>query len=362
MSSVSLDKLAITCSVGLRGKALRDLSVRVGGLVQILSLSDKEISQWLCRYKRVFEGKEKMYRQAEDIQKSCDAHDIRMVFVGDDNYPIRLKEVYRPPLILYYKGSLHASLMSMEKKVVAIVGTRCVDESIKDIVTDWSSYLTEQGVHVVSGMALGTDALAHWGALQVDTTSAVLGGGVDHIYPYGNTPLYRAILDRGGAVLSEHPPGVRPYAYHFPLRNRIMSGLSDAVILMQSKTKGGSMITTRYAIEDNRDLLVYAAETRSQEFSGNHALIEQGACKVGSKHDLAKVFGFAHEEAKSRVLLEGLEKRIVEALSSASLMSVVELSKQLVVEADKLSGTLLSLVLKGVIGESPGKRYFKKNF
>ena len=363
-SDMDLSKVAIGCSATLKGRALKALSRRVGGLLEVLSLSDREIKRWLYGYKRVFEGKDEMYRKAEQVLAQCKKHHIRVLFISDEGYPLRLREIYNPPLLLYYKGEVPDEVLSLERKVFSVVGSRSMDEVVKDLTFQWSSYLTGQGVYIISGLALGTDAMAHWGALQEGKTTAVLGGGVDVVYPYGNGPLYKAILAGGGCLFSEHGPGVRPMAYHFPMRNRIINGLCDGVLLMQTEVKGGGMITARYAIDENRDLLVYGGQALLDSFSGNQFLIAQGAKAVHSEQDFDKIFGFQLSDtgAGKEVDLQPHEARIVEALGGQKVMSLVDLSRHLMVGTDELSGMLLGLVLRDVVGEAPGKCYYRKRF
>ena len=362
MNEENLMKIIALCSSKyLRGKALKQLVLKTGSFLNVMSLSDAYLRSWLCYFKKPFEGKGELFKKAEKIYTECKQKQIHILPITDKQYPVRLRQIYSPPLLLYYKGQLHKSLVSMDKRVVAIIGSRSIVDELKETTFEWSSYLTQKGLHVLSGMALGTDAIAQWGALKHGTTTAILGGGVDVIYPYGNAPLYRELLEQGGGVISEHPPGTRPLAYHFPMRNRIISGLSDTIILMQSGVKGGGMITATYAIEDNRDLIVYSNNGDLEHFSGNQRLIEQGAPCVRTLHDLAEVFGFLEQHKVSAPEITPVEEKIIKHLSVNELISLVDLSKKVLLTTDKLAAVLLQMIFKGIVGESPGKHYYKKD-
>jgi DNA processing protein len=220
---------------------------------------------------------------AELITGRCEETGVKIIGYWDDAYPYLLKETAQPPLVLYVKGELK------NKKTISIVGTRNSDKRSEYIAKRISEDLSKAGYTVVSGMALGIDRCAHMGALQSGgSTIAVLPGGVDIIYPVKNNDIYRMIYEsKDSAVISEYPPGVGVnQKWAFVKRNRIISGLSEQVIIVQASIKSGAMITAKYAIDQNRELFVCPGYAFDDKYSVCHDLIKQGARLFSSTNDL----------------------------------------------------------------------------
>ncbi len=355
--------ISLTCSKTLKGKALNLLAKQLGGYDRVLSLSDQEITKWLKEFKKDFEGKEVLYEKGKVIFKQCKEQGIKILFIEDSLYPSRLKQIYNPPLVLYYKGAFSTKLLCLEQKTVSVVGTRKPHKDTLKKTKEWCFHLSKLGFHIISGMALGIDAFSHLGALEGVNggTTAVLGSGVDFVYPYGNLPLYRQILDKGGTILSEYPPKTKPKRYYFPFRNRIISGLSDVLIMMQAGAKSGALITARYSLENNRDILVYKGEFNSSLFEGNQNLIKEGAKSIYSLGDLLRYFNCDEVLSFEAVEMTDVEKKIMATLCGKKSKDLTTLSKTLMIKSEDLVGHLLHLILKGMVEELPGKRYFKKN-
>ena len=217
------------------------------------------------------------------IIERCRNKKINIVTIWDDEYPQLLKQIHNPPLVLYSTGEIPGN------KMVSIVGTRDSDEKAEAITKKISGRAVTAGYTIVSGMALGIDRNAHLGALiSGGSTVAVLPGGVDIIYPEKNTDIYRMILDsESSAVISEYPPGIGTgQKWTFARRNRIISGISGTVVLIQAPLKSGAMITARYAIEQNRDLFVCPGNAFDEKYCGCHELIKQGAAVFSDMTDL----------------------------------------------------------------------------
>lgn len=222
-------------------------------------------------------------KASELIFESCLKKNIRILTIWDTEYPSLLKEIHNPPLVLYLLGTIPAG------KMISIVGTRNSDEKSEEITQRISGSASTLGCTIVSGMALGIDRHAHMGALLAGgRTVAVLPGGVDTIYPAKNLDIYKLILEsKNSTVVSEYPPGIgTAQKWTFARRNRIISGLSESVIVIQAPIKSGAMITARYAIEQNRDLMVCPGNAFDEKYGGCHELIKQGAHIFTNMNDL----------------------------------------------------------------------------
>ncbi len=217
---------------------------------------------------------DKELTEARGICARCDRLGIFVLDACDPRYPRRLLSIADPPLVLYGKGSLPDF---DREAAVAVVGTRSASAYGLMAAERLGGELARCGGLVVSGMAAGIDAQAGWGALRAGfSTVAVLGGGVDVIYPAANRSLYEALLQKG-CILSEYPPGTRPTKWTFPKRNRIVSGLSCAVLAVEAPENSGTMITARLALEQGRDLFVVPGHIASDSCAGSNALLRDGA-------------------------------------------------------------------------------------
>lgn len=201
----------------------------------------------------------------------------------DSRYPQRLGEIHDPPGALWRRGGL-----GLDGQTVAIVGSRAATPAGLVVARQLSRDLAERGYTIVSGLAAGIDGAAHQAALDAGgSTLAVLGCGVDVAYPSRHRALAEAIAE-AGALVSEFPPGTPPRSWHFPLRNRIISGLSRAVIVVEASERSGSLITARLALEQGRDVLAVPGSVASGRYRGCHALIRDGARLVETVNDVVE--------------------------------------------------------------------------
>lgn len=215
-------------------------------------------------------------RQNRDVQGQWDSfqkNGIRFVPYVCENYPERLKHIYQPPYALYVKGELPDL-----SKSVGIVGARMCSEYGRSIARMLGEKLAKRNVQVVSGMALGIDSAAHAGTLAAKgRTFAVLGCGCDICYPRNSVHIYQNIPENAGGIISEYPPGTEPKPYRFPERNRIISALSDAVIVVEAREKSGSLITADFALEQGKDIFAVPGRFDDALSRGCNRLISQGA-------------------------------------------------------------------------------------
>lgn len=204
----------------------------------------------------------------------------------DEHYPPLLKEIASPPPILFVQGQLH----NITTAQLAMIGSRNPTQAGQEIAYNFSAQLAQQGLTITSGLALGIDAASHRGALSTTgTTIAVLGTGLDIIYPRSHTKLAQQIADRG-ALVSEFPIGTRPHAWHFPQRNRIISGLSLGTLIVEATLKSGSLITAKYAMEQNREVFAIPGSIHNPLARGCHSMLRQGAKLVETLQDIYEEF------------------------------------------------------------------------
>lgn len=220
---------------------------------------------------------DKSLSAADQILGSCDRLGIRILTLQDAAYPERLAAIHQPPMVLYLKGR---PVAFDEEAALAIVGTRSATPYGVHVATELSMDLTRRGALIVSGMAEGIDAAAIRGALAAGgPVVSVLAGGMDIIYPKEHRALYEDVSSVG-TLISEHPPGTPHHGSHFPVRNRVISGLSTGVIVVESKHYGGSLYTVGHAIEQNREVFAVPGPIGAAESVGTNRLIQEGAAKL----------------------------------------------------------------------------------
>ncbi|MHB9024200.1 MAG: DNA-processing protein DprA [Armatimonadota bacterium] len=207
---------------------------------------------------------------------------IRLLTLRDADYPPRLRAIPDPPCVLFVKGTLPAP----EQGVIAIVGSRRASPYGRHVAAELANALAQRGFAIASGMALGADAAAHEGCLRAGgLTVAVLGSGVDVVYPPEHVELYERIA-AAGAVISENPPGAPPTKTSFPIRNRIISGLSIGVVVVEAPEKSGALITADHALEQGREVFAVPGSVNSVQSRGAHRLLREGARLVESVEDI----------------------------------------------------------------------------
>ena len=209
---------------------------------------------------------------------------VKVITILDGAYPQRLKEIYLPPIVLFYRGNL--SLLN--QRAVAIVGSRDHSKYAKDCIRELIPVLVNDNIVVISGLARGVDTLAHEETLKANgETIAVIGCGLDVVYPPENSKLYEVITKKG-LILSEYPLQSRPLKFHFPYRNRIIAGLSHGVCVIEAKEKSGSLITANLALTENREVFAVPGSIFSIHSKGTNSLIEAGACLVSRGDTISK--------------------------------------------------------------------------
>ncbi|MDR0402968.1 MAG: DNA-processing protein DprA [Treponema sp.] len=242
-----------------------------------------------------FRTMDEIFSRAERHEKTVRIRGIRRLRCGQAGYPPLLGEIYDPPFLLYYLGRLP----DPEKPAAALVGTRKPSPAGSAQAYSLGRELAGAGIAVVSGLALGIDAMAHRGCVDGGgLTVAVLGSGLDELYPSSNRPLARRILESEGALVSEYPPGTKPYRWNFPERNRIISGMARGTVIVEAPERSGALHTARFALEQGRDLWAGKAGLGSPRGAGTRRLVEEGCGKLGSAADILAEWNISGSEEK----------------------------------------------------------------
>ncbi len=284
------------------------------------------------------------------------AQGIEILTWEDELYPLRLKEIDQPPPVLYVRGMLTTE----DSWAVAVVGTRRVSAYGRQVTEDLALFLASNGVTVVSGLARGVDAIAHQAALKAGgRTIAVLGCGVDRIYPPEHTQLAEKIM-ANGALVSDYALGTPPDASNFPPRNRIISGLSMATVVVEAGETSGALITAQFAVDQGREVFAVPGNILALQSKGTNRLIAQGARPMLSVHDLLDVLNL------TRVTEQRFVSKVLPAdETEAKLMSVLtheplhmdEIRTQTGLPIERVSATLVMMELKGLVRQVGGLNY-----
>jgi DNA processing protein len=287
-----------------------------------------------------------------------------LITMEEPEYPANLREIFDPPFVVYGAGRPDV----LEEPSIAVVGARRPTPYGRAAAEKLARDLASSGLVVVSGLARGIDSIAHWGALDSGRTVAVLGSGLDDIYPRENLGLFRKIAERG-AVITEFPPEMPPFPYHFPLRNRIISGLSWATVVVEATRQSGSLITARLSLEQNRDVMAVPGSPASDLSRGTNWLIKSGAKLVETWEDVVeelpsplreRFLSRRTEEKKKMPALSPEEKKIYDRLSVETPVQIDDLVEAADTSVSETLGVLLSLELKGLVRQTPGK-FFQRS-
>ncbi len=268
---------------------------------------------------------------------------IYFLTIDDKEYPSKLRNIYDPPFGLYIRGKLPRE----DRVTISVVGARNCSDYGKEVALKLSRELASCGVQIVSGLALGIDGYAHKGALNASSdTFGILGCGIDICYPKENFSLYMNMIDQGG-IISEYGLAVPPKPYQFPMRNRIISGLSDGILVIEAKEKSGSLITVDSGLEQGKNIYAVPGSIYNKLSGGCNNLIKQGAKLVTNTNDILEDFEYNFENSinNSSVNIKLLEKKekIVYACLSYLPMHMNELAGQTNLNIEELSEVLLKL-------------------
>jgi DNA processing protein len=280
---------------------------------------------------------------------------VTAVWRGDLRYPTALAAIYNPPETLWIRG--HAD--ALQAPCVAIVGSRAASPYALEVARGLGADLARRHITVVSGMARGVDSAAHRGALEGGgPTIAVFGCGVDVIYPREHAKLAEQICEHG-ALVSEFPPGIMPLPYHFPLRNRIISGLSLAVVIVEAADESGSLITAEYANEQGRDVLAVPGNILGGRNCGAHKLLRDGAKLVESANDIIEELNLGIGQKESKVLKPASQDPVLRCMTEGEPYDLDELADRSGLDRARLLPRLLELELGGALRRVAGGRFVR---
>jgi DNA processing protein len=299
---------------------------------------------------------ERSVRDLEQLWAKIQGQGIEVITWEDKTYPVRLREIDQAPPVLFLRGSLQAE----DAWAVAIVGTRKVTPYGRQVAEELASYLGRNGITVISGLARGIDAIAHLSALRAGgRTIAVLGSGVDTIYPPEHRQLAEQIILKGG-VISDYPVGTPPEGINFPPRNRIISGLSLATIVIEAGEQSGALITASFAAEQGRDVFAVPGSIYAPQCKGTNRLILEGARPLLAVQDVLEALDLVkanEQQVASRILpTDTLEVNILQTLSYEPI-HVDDICAQLNLPIEKLSAALTMMELKGMVRQVGGMNY-----
>jgi DNA processing protein len=268
-----------------------------------------------------------------------------------EQFPERLRAIFDPPRALYVRGSGDTELL--RRRVVAVVGARSCSPYGAQVARTLGRELAAAGLVVVSGLARGIDGEAHKGSLEAGgPTVGVLGCGIDRDYPAVNAALSRRIED-GGLVVSEYEPGVEPAPWRFPARNRIIAGLSEAVVVVEARERSGALITADFALEEGREVFAVPGEITSALSAGTNALLKLGAAPLTSADDVLDVLGIERAAAAADPDVSETAERLLSLVRDGPV-GPDELSVRASLEAGAVSVALTELELAGLVTAGDG--------
>ncbi len=301
-------------------------------------------------------------QRAEEELKFIEQYKIKPLFFTDENYPKRLKHCSDSPIMLYFKGNANLNC----EKIIAVVGSRKPSEYGKQVTEEFVKELKDSGILIVSGLAYGVDVLSHKMALDIGlNTVGVLGHGLDRIYPHAHERVAKKMLDQGG-LLTDFISKTNPDAVNFPKRNRIVAGMCDALVIIESKHKGGSLITATIANSYNKDVFAFPGRAVDVLAEGCNGLIKQNkAGLIENAADLLHALQWENNTKKNNkqtqvplmLNITEDEKTIIDTFSLKKELHIDEICYACGLTISKVSVILLQLEFNGIIKSKPGKMY-----
>lgn len=292
-------------------------------------------------------------REAERQLKETERLGFRAMALGDSDYPEKLSAIYDPPSVLWVRGRWTSTSLARR---AAIVGSRDATPDGSTFTLDLATALSRSGVEVVSGLARGIDASAHRGAVAGGTpTLAVLGSGLDVMYPKEHAPLADRIVEGGGAILSELPLGTGPAAENFPKRNRIIVGLSDVIVVVEAAARSGALITARVGLEEGREVMAVPGRPWDRLAEGPNALIGDGARMVRNAADALNALGVAAKTAETAPsTVSAPSDPVLRTLSGKLTKSLDDIVEATALAASEVLRRITTLEQAGLIERLPG--------
>lgn len=355
----SRDILIWLNSININSNTIEKLEEYFGDLYLLWEASADVINKisFLSKNAKAILVKYKDRHYYEDYRSRVEKSEAKIITIFDTDYPKHLRNIYNPPKVIYIKGSLEVK----DEISIAIVGSRKATTYGKWVAEKFAKELAGLGITIISGLARGIDTKAHEGALMTEgRTIAVLGNGIDSIYPKANKILSEKIQNNG-AVITEYPLGVQPLPYNFPMRNRIISGLSLGVLVVEASENSGSLITAQIALEQGREVFAIPGNINSIYSRGTNLLIKDGAKLVTDIDDIIEEITLLKDRVKAKRVKEisclnlGKDEiKIVECIKEYP-KHCDEISYKTGFNIKKVNSILTILELKGIVKQLPGK-------
>ena len=353
------EKACLLCILKVRGlgpQTLKKLKNQIGTCRDIWQAPIEKISAVVGpKLAQGLKDARNSYDPEEELSR-CSSLGIEVLAEFEEGYPRALREIHSPPPLIFYRGSLKA----LEGTGVAVVGSRNATPYGRMMARRLGRDLAKAGLVVVSGMARGVDSESHWGCLEGGgMTIGVLGNGIDVVYPRDNCALYSRV-EQEGLLLSEFPPGTAPEPGNFPVRNRLISGLSRGIVVVEAQEKSGAMITVGFALEQGKDVFAVPGLVTSPNSRGPHILLQEGARLVSGVEDILEEWGMDRGPAFTKVNKEGREKSypVFEYIGfePVHLDRILEMSR---LTPGETASQLLKLEIAGKIKSLPGNIYVR---
>jgi DNA processing protein len=359
-----VDWLALHLVPGLGNMAFKKLLDRFGDPAEVLRAAPKDLAQVEGLRKQVAQGiaQRRFSQDPQSVLMDLEKLGARIVVFSDPEYPEPLREIHDPPMVLYTKG------LDIPAKTtfVAVVGLRNSTPYGVKTAENLAQGLARRGLGIVSGLARGIDSAAHWGCVEGRSFSVgVLGTGIDVVYPPSNKKLFE-VMNEKGAVITEFPLKTPPEPKNFPIRNRLISGLSRGVIVVEATMKSGSLITASVALEQGREVFAVPGSVHSFKSKGCHFLLKQGAKLVENADDVLDELGLNYSYADKKDSytepplppLEDNEKRVYDLLGDYPV-HIDDIAREGNMEPGTASAVLMRMELKGIVRQLPGKLFVR---
>jgi len=337
---------------GIGNVTIKKILERFGSFENVFELSFEELSQFIgTKTANLILNSKDLEKRAVEEYKRAKKEGVRLVPLTDKNYPNNLKNISDPPSILYVKG-----IFPINEKAVSIVGTRKVSSYGRYTSEKFSKELSEDGINIVSGLATGVDTIAHKSAIETGGfTTAVLGSGIDIVFPIENKKLYEKLYMQG-CIISEFPIGTKPTKYTFPQRNRIIAGLSYATVVTEASKKSGALITAKYANDYGRLVFAVPSNINNINAQGSNLLLKEGAFPLTETQDIYTQIPYLkpekHSKLKEELPLNEIERQILQLLNEPTHIDLLVEKTDL--NISQLSTILFDLEFKGLIKNDNG--------
>jgi len=359
-----VDWLALHLVPGLGNMAFKKLLDHFGDPAEVFRAKPADLAQVEGLRKQVAQriAQREFSLDPHTVLRDLEKRDARMVIFSDATYPEPLREIHDPPMVLYIKGLA----IPGKTTFVAVVGSRNSTPYGVKTAENLAQGLARRGLGIVSGLARGIDSAAHWGCIEGRGFSVgVLGTGIDAVYPPSNKKLFEAMIEKG-AVITEFPLKTPPEPRNFPIRNRLISGLSRGVIVVEATMKSGSLITASVALEQGREVFAVPGSVHSFKSTGCHFLIKQGAKLVENADDVLDELGLNYTYAAKRDSymepalppLEDKEKKVYDLIGDYPV-HIDDIVREGNLEPGTAAAVLMRMELKGIVRQLPGKLFVR---